>query len=31
MLKRNTTLKGRGRLNINQISDDRNILSPKVR
>jgi hypothetical protein len=31
MLKRNTTLKGRRRLNVNQISDSRNSLSPKVR
>jgi hypothetical protein len=30
-LKKNTTLKGRIRLNINQISDSRNNLSPKVR
>jgi hypothetical protein len=30
-LKRNTTLKGRRRLNVNQISDSRNSLSPKVR
>jgi hypothetical protein len=31
MLKRNTTLKGRRRLNVNQISSNRNSLSPKVR
>jgi hypothetical protein len=31
MLKRNTTLKGRRRLNINQISGGRNNLSSKVR
>jgi hypothetical protein len=30
-LKRNTTLKGRRRLNVNQISSSRNSLSPKVR
>jgi hypothetical protein len=30
-LKRNITLKGRRRLNVNQISDNRNSLSPKVR
>jgi hypothetical protein len=30
-LKRNTTLKGRRRLNVNQISSSRNSLSSKVR
>jgi hypothetical protein len=30
-LKRNTTMKGQKRLNINQISSSRNSLSPKVR
>jgi hypothetical protein len=30
-LKKNTTLKGRRRLNVNQISGSRNNLSPKVR
>jgi hypothetical protein len=30
-LKRNTTLKGRRRLNVNQISSSRNNHSPKVR
>jgi hypothetical protein len=31
MLERNTTLKYQGMLNINQISDTRNNLGPKVR
>jgi hypothetical protein len=31
MLKRNTTLKGRVRLNVKQISCGRNIFAPKVR
>jgi hypothetical protein len=31
MLKRNTILKGRRRLNVNQISGSKNSLSPKVR
>jgi hypothetical protein len=30
-LKRNTTPQGQRRLNVNQISDSRNILIPKVR
>jgi hypothetical protein len=30
-LKRNTTLKGRRRLNVNQIGGSRNSLSPKKR
>jgi hypothetical protein len=30
-LKRNTTLKGRRRLNVNQISGSRNSINPKVR
>jgi hypothetical protein len=31
MLKRNTTLKGQQRLNVNQISGSRNNINPKVR